>query len=178
MNRKHVACALVGILMLALVQSVLWMQQKRTKMRLVASGLKAEEVTASQMLIRERQQLAQLRGSSEGLISFLRTWQPYFEAIDNPQSAEVNFTLKIKEDNLTSIAQRFEQASIKGNPSVPSVMRAFVTFEDDYSRLLNWLGRMENQQPTMRTSAMRLSKGTRANDLRMELTLEQPLLQR
>ena len=65
---------------------------------------------------------------------------------------------------------------MKGNDSIPKTMRAYLTFEDDYARLLNWLGDLEVKMPTVRTSSARLSKGTRANDLRMEIVLEQPLL--
>jgi len=65
---------------------------------------------------------------------------------------------------------------VKGNESIPKTMKAYLTFEDDYARLLNWLGDLEVKMPTLRTSSVRLAKGTRANDLRMEVVLEQPLL--
>ena len=84
--------------------------------------------------------------------------------------------MRIKEANLVNLAQRFEQSPLKGNASIPSTMRAYLTFEDDYARLMNWLGDLEVKMPTVRTSSARLSKGTRANDLRIELVLEQPLL--
>jgi len=178
MNNKHLACGIVALIIIGLIQSTFWVQAKRTKMQRDATAQEMAEYNASLLLQRERQQLGELRGASKGLIAFLQTWQPFFEAIDNPQSAEVNFTMKIKEDNLVNLAQRYELAAQKNNSSLPTVLRAYVTFEDDYARLLNWLGRMEQQQPTIRVSGVRMQKGTRANDLRMELVLEQPLLKK
>lgn len=176
MNNKHIACGVVAILIVCLVQFTLWVQNSRTKMQNQASAAQQAEVAASTQLKRERAQLAELRNQSKNLIEFLGIWQPYFESINTAQSAEVNFTIRVKESNLVNLAQRFEQAGIKGNSSVPTVMRAYLTFEDDYSKLLNWLGELETKMPTLRVSNVRLLKGTRANDLRMELILEHPLM--
>jgi hypothetical protein len=48
-------------------------------------------------------------------------------------------------------------------------------FDDNYSKLLNWFGHMEKIKPTMRVGKLALSKGSRGEDLRMELVLEVPL---
>jgi hypothetical protein len=178
MNSKHIACALVAILIALLVQFTLWFQNSRSKMQREAAAAQQAEVTAAAVLARERIQLGELRRQSAGLIDFLNTWQPYFQSLDNPQSAEVNYSMRVKEANLVNLAQRFEQVSLKGNSSFPTAMRAYLTFEDDYARLLNWLGDLETKMPTARISSIRLSKGTRANDLRMELMLEHPLLRK
>jgi hypothetical protein len=44
--------------------------------------------------------------------------------------------------------------------------------------LLNWLGATERIKPTMRVGKLDLSRGSRGEDVRMELTLEVPLLRR
>ena len=176
MNNKHIACAIVAILIVALVQFTLWVQSTRTKVQNEAGAAQQAETDASAQLAQERAQLSELRRQSTDLIEFLRIWQPYFTTIDKPDSAEVNLSMRIKDANLVNLAQRFESAPVKGNTSIPTTMRAFLTFEDDYTRLLNWLGDLEVKMPTVRTSSVRLSKGTGANDLRMEVILEQPLL--
>jgi len=175
-NNKHIACGIVALFIVLLVQLTLWVQGNRTKVQSEASAAQDAETAANLQLTKERGQLGDLRRQSTDLIEFLRIWQPYFTTIDNPQSAEVNLSMLIKEANLVNLAQRFEQTPVKGNASIPNTMRATLTFEDDYARLLNWLGDLEVKMPTVRTSSARLSKGTRANDLRMEIILEQPLL--
>ena len=176
MNNKHVACAIVAMLILALVELTLWVQGNRTKVQNEAGAAQQAQADANARLAQEQSQLGELRRQSTDLIEFLRIWQPYFTTIDNAQSAEINLSMRIKDANLVNLAQRFEQTPVKGNASIPNTMRAYLTFEDDYTRLMNWLGDLEVKMPTERTSSVRLSKGTRANDLRMEIVLEQPLL--
>lgn len=176
MNSKHISCGIVALFIVVLVQLTLWVQGHRTKVQNEAGAAEQAEANANAQLNQERSQLSELRRQSTDLIEFLRIWQPYFTTIDSAQSAEVNLAMRIKEANLVNLAQRFESAPVKGNASIPSMLRGFLTFEDDYARLMNWLGDLEVKMPTVRTSSVRLSKGTRENDLRMEIVLEQPLL--
>lgn len=176
MNNKHISCGIVALFIVVLVQLTLWVQGHRTKVQNEAGAAQQAETNASAQLNQERSQLSELRRQSTDLIEFLRIWQPYFTTIDNAQSAEVSLSMRIKEANLVNLAQRFEAAPVKGNASIPNMLRGFLTFEDDYARLMNWLGELEVKMPTVRTSSVRLSKGSRENDLRMEIVLEQPLL--
>jgi len=176
MNHKHIACGVIALLILALVQTTLWVQNHRTKVQNEAGATQAEEDAAGAQLARERNQLANLRRQSTDLIEFLQIWQPYFTTIDSPQSAEIAMQMRVKDADLLNLKQRYESIPIKNSASIPSTLRALLTFEDDYSKLLNWLGKLETSMPTIRTTSVRLSKGTRANDLRMEVVLDQPML--
>ena len=181
MNNKHIACGIVALFIVVLVQLTLWVQGNRTKVQNEADAAQQAETDASALLNQQKSQLSELRRQSTDLIEFLRIWQPYFTTIDTTidnalRSAEVNLSMRIKDANLVNLAQKFDSTSLKGNSSIPNTMRAFLTFEDDYSRLMNWLGDLEVKMPTVRTTSARLSKGTRANDLRMEIVLEQPML--
>lgn len=176
MNSKHISCGIVALFIVVLVQLTLWVQGHRTKVQNEASASQQAETSANAQLNQERSQLGELRRQSTDLIEFLQIWEPYFTTINSAQSAEVNLAMRIKEANLVNLAQRFEQTPVKGNDSIPNTMRGFLTFEDDYARLMNWLGDLEVKMPTVRTSSVRLAKGTRQNDLRMEIVLEQPLL--
>lgn len=177
MNPKYLAVVIVALLTFGMVQGVLWVRGKKDGLMTLVREKEAEQNTAMQRLDIEKTQLLSLQDQSRELIRFLEIWEPYFEAISNRQSAEVGFTMRVKQGNLVSLSQRFEQASIKNNKSFPNSLRTYVTFEDDYASLLNWLGRVEQEMPTVRIGQLRLSKGTRPTDLRMEVMLEQPLIQ-
>ncbi len=178
MNKKHLACVVIIVLIACIVQFTLWMNKRSVNMRNEADGAKAKVSNTSMQLQIEKGQLAELDKNSRSLIEYLKSWQPYFRAVDSAQNAELKISLRIKEANLVSLSQKYEVASNPGNAFLPSVMRAQLTFEDDYVTLLNWLGQVESQLPTLRTSGIRLSRGSGANDLRMELVLEQPLLKK
>jgi hypothetical protein len=176
MSKKHLACVVIIVLIVVLVQITLSMNKHLFRMRGEASKAKTEAANTSLQLGIERAQYAELEKSSKSLIEYLNVWQPYFRAVDSAQNAELKISLRIKEDNLVSLSQRYETVSNPGNAYLPSIVRAHLTFEDDYVRLLNWLGQVESQLPTLRVSNVRLTRGTGGNDLKMELTLEQPLV--
>lgn len=178
MNNKHIAVGIVAFLILLLVQGSFWMRNRMNTMQKEATAERQKVNAASVALRVEQNQLTELRGNSAALIEYLKLWQPYFDAVDSSQNAELKISLRVKEDNLLNLSQRYEVVGQKGNPSLPTVMRAYLTFEDDYARLLNWIGRMESQLPTLRVGSLRLSRGTEPGDVKMEVMLEQPLMAR
>lgn len=176
MSKKHLACVVIILLIAVLAQTTLWMNKRMVKMQGEAEKAKAKAATSALQLQIERGQLAELQKSSKALIEYLNVWQPYFNAADSAQNAELKISLRIKQDNLVSLSQKYSVVGNKGNKFLPSIMRAQLTFEDDYARLLNWLGQVESQLPTLRTSSVRITRGTGVNDLKIELVLEQPLV--
>ncbi|MCX7869858.1 MAG: hypothetical protein N2322_07900, partial [Terrimicrobiaceae bacterium] len=135
-----------------------------------------EESNARNALAMERQQLASLQTGAADLIGFLDAWEPYFKKFSTPQSIEVELAMRVREANLVSLAQRFEQVGLKENSALPRSVRAVATFEDNYAALLNWIGRLEQDIPTLRIASLRLMRGTRPTDLRMEIVVDQPLI--
>ena len=95
MNNKHIACGIVALFIVVLVQLTLWVQGNRTKAQGEAGSTQQSEADANAQLTQERSQLGELRRKSEDLIEFLKIWEPYFSTVDNPQGAEVNFSKQI-----------------------------------------------------------------------------------
>ena len=99
--------------------------------------------------------------------------------IEEQQAAETGISMKVREAEKLNLSQRYQQIPHKinnvDNKSLPILMRAALVFDDSYSKLLNWVGMMEKIQPTMRIGRITLSKGSRGDDLRMDVTLEVPL---
>lgn len=178
MNNKHVATIVIALLIVAIVQGSLSMRGIANTRQQEADKQSQLATAAQTQLARETLQFDEFKRSSTQLVDYLAKWQPYFSDLDSAQRAELNISLKIKENNLVGLSQRYEMVSLKGNASIPRALRAYLTFEDDYVRLLNWLGRIEQQLPTMRINSIQISKGTAANDLRMTIVLDQPLVQK
>lgn len=175
MNKKYMACIVIFLAVACMVQGTLWMNQRMLKTQADASKAEQAVQNSTLQLSLEKNQLDTLRLNSKELIEYLNIWQPYFAAVDSSQNAELKISLKIKEDNLLSLSQRYTVVSQK-NPTLPLLMRAEVTFEDGYARLLNWLGRLEVELPTMRISSIRLSTATNPGDLKVSVVMEQPIL--
>lgn len=176
MNNKHLACAIIIVCIALLVQTTLWMNKRMVKMKSEADAAKSNVAGSTVQLQVQRAQFAELEKNSKSIIEYLNIWQPYFGAVDSAQAAELKISLKIKQDNLVSLSQRYEVVGNPNNSFLPDLVRAQLTFEDNYARLMNWFGQIESQLPTLRTAGVRLSRGTTEEDLRMELILEQPLV--
>lgn len=175
MNNKHIACAIVIVAIALLVQGTLWMNKRMIGMKVEADAAKSAVASSTVQLQVQRAQFAELEKNSKAIIEYLNIWQPYFGAVDSAQAAELKISLKIKQDNLVSLSQRYEVVGNPNNSFLPDLVRAQLTFEDNYARLLNWFGQIESQLPTLRTAGVKLSRGTSEEDLKMELILEQPL---
>jgi hypothetical protein len=175
MNKKHMACVVVLLVIIGLVQGTIWMNNRMIKLQSGAAAAERAAIKSGTQLRLEQKQLTELKNSSKGLIDYLNLWQPYFEAVDSSENAELKISLKIKEDDLLSLSQRYSVISQK-NSTLPKLMRADVTFEDNYANLLNWLGRLEADLPTMRITSINARQGTGAEDLTLSLVLEQPIL--
>jgi len=175
MNSKHLAVVVVGLLIICIVQGSLSMQNTANKRRQEAEKQRSAVNQTQSQLSRSTTQLNDFKKNSAYLVEYLQKWQSYFNEVDSAQRAELNISLRIKEDNLVSLSQRYEMVTLKGNATVPRALRAYLTFEDNYARVLNWIGRVEQQLPTMRIMSLQLSKGTAANDLRAVIMLDQPL---
>ena len=141
---------------------------------------RAEEGELQIQLGLEQELLTNLQQQSADLLNFVAVWKPYFALVDDQQAVETGITMRVREGDLLTLSQRYKQVPHKiANEDVaflPTLMRATLVFDDNYEKLLNWLGSVEKIKPTMRVGKLDLTKGSRGGDLRMELTLEVPLL--
>lgn len=176
MNNKHLACILIGLVILGAFFGVSKINQNLTNVRKQYQDQKAKAEQLSRTLTTERAVVTEFRQQSQEMREFLNTWEPYFEPLRTAQSSELNLNARIKEANLVSLSQRFELVKSTDNDAIPQTMRAHLTFEDDYARLLNWIGQLETQIPVMRVSSLNMTRGESGSDLRMELVLDLPLI--
>ncbi len=179
MNSKQLASLFLIAAMFGIVQLGLSFRKGAEQMETKATEVAAQQAELSRQLAMDQSGLAQVRTQSQSLIDFVGEWEPYFAMVEDQQSAETRVTMKVRESSLVNLSQRFQQIPHKVNgkdsTSLPMLVRASLVFEDNYAKLLNWLGELETLYPTMRVVRAALSKGSRGDDLRMELAVEIPL---
>ena len=179
MNPKQLGCVVLVVLMLVVVQLALMMQRRAKATSAEADAAQQQVAQLQTQLSAERATLGDLQDQSKDLIDFVSEWAPFFAVLEQKQEAETNISMKVRSANMLNLSQRYQQVqhkiNNKENASLPVLVRASLVFDDSYSKLLNWLGEMERTKPTMRVGKLVLSKGSRGEDLRMEVTLEVPL---
>lgn len=177
MNSKHLALILVGFLAVMFVQGVLQSKKRLAKINkeLAAAQSTARGVDLS--LKNERSSLAQLQKNSATMLEFLNSWSEALRKIETPEAGELNIASRVKQGGLITLSQRFESISAK-NDTIPQIIRAHLTFEGDYVKTLNWLGKVEADLPSSRVTNLRIVRGETGNDVRMSLVLDLPLVKK
>jgi hypothetical protein len=169
MSPKHLGLVIVAGLALLLVQLGTTFQKRASDIKIEVKKARDDKVELETQLKAEQELLDDRRRESRELLEFVSQWKPYFAVM----------TEKVREAKMLNLSQRYEEIphkiNNKNNESLPVLLRASLLFDDNFSKLLNWFGQMEKIRPTMRVGKIDLSKGSRGNDLRMELVLEVPL---
>lgn len=180
MNPKQLGIVLVLVGIFLAVQLGMTFQSKARGIDVEVEKARTEKEALETQLGAEQEILADLHRQSEDLLGFVARWRPYFAVLEDKQSAETGISMKVREEAMLTLSQRYQEVphkiSNKDISSLPVLIRASLLFDDNYSKLLNWFGKMEKIRPTMRIGRISLSKGSRGEDLRMELVLEVPLL--
>ena len=180
MNPKQLGIVLVLAGILVCVQLGMMFQNKARGLDVEVEKAKAEEQSLQSTLSAERDLLTDLQRQSSELLEFVGKWIPYFGLLEEKQSVETSISMKVREEAMLTLSQRYQEVphkiSNKDIASLPVLIRASLLFDDKYDKLLDWFGFMEQDKPTMRVGKISLSKGSRGDDLRMELVLEVPLL--
>jgi hypothetical protein len=179
MNPKQLGVIIVLVGILLLFQLGQSFRQKAQLLNNEVTAVTKEEAGLVTQLDAEKAVLTDLERQSKELLDFVAKWEPYFAIIEEQQAAETGISMKVREAKMLNLSQRYQQIPHKinnvENKSLPILMRASLVFDDDYAKLLNWVGMMEKIKPTMRIGRLDLAKGSRGDDLRMDVTLEVPL---
>lgn len=182
MNPKQLGVVLVLAGILLCVQLGMTFQSRARSVDVEVEKAKAEEKSLQATLQAEQVLLTDLQGQSKELLDFVGKWKPYFGLLEQKQSVETSISMKVRDEGMLTLSQRYQEVphkiSNKDIGSLPVLIRASLLFDDNYDKLLDWFGFMEQDKPTMRVGKISLSKGSRGDDLRMELVLEVPLMKK
>ncbi len=176
MNRKHFAVIVVGLLALLMLQGVVEVRKRLVALQNEVADAQALAGGTELLLGTERAAMRGIEETSAAMREFLDAWVGPLSQVDTPEGGELNVASRVKEAGLVTLAQRFEVAANAGNDAIPRVLRAHLTFEDDFAKTLNWLGQVEETMPSSRVTDLKIVRGENGNDIRLNLVLDVPLL--
>jgi hypothetical protein len=75
------------------------------------------------------------------------------------------------------LPNKLEASSVQSTAgqTIPQIVRAHLTIEDDFAKTLNWLGDVESKLPISRVSNLDISRGQSGNDVRVNAVVDIPL---
>lgn len=176
MNNKHLACVFIGLLIFAQLYCVVMVKSKSDAMKSEAEEASLAAEGARQQVTITRTQLTSLKTKTEALRQYLAVWDPFLRKSDTEERGQTLIDDLIRQGGVTQLSGKFDPSPNGGNTYIPKVVKAELLFEDDYHKTIDWLGEVERSLPAARISKCRLTKGTTSNDVKMEMTIELPVV--
>ncbi|MDZ4289582.1 MAG: hypothetical protein U0984_16575, partial [Prosthecobacter sp.] len=113
---------------------------------------------------------------TEDIRRFLQAWVPYIDKAQTEQEVESAIELSLRERSITLVSSRkTEVKTARDNKIIPKSVLTSIVVEDDYAKVMNWMGDVEKRLPLARVKACQITGGGTARLLRLDLSLETPL---
>jgi hypothetical protein len=177
MKNHQSACAFLLFLTGAILYGVSTLRNATSKAGELAAQSQSEAETAEQQAQLAQIQLKTLDSKTAELRLIYGEWKPHFEAHRTPQDAEQRIAEVIREGNVFLISQKFEAKEVDQGSVISDALVADLVVEDDYSKALNWLGRLEESIPSCRITKCQIGRGDRGNDVHLTVQLQIPILE-
>jgi len=174
MNRKHLAAIIVTLLIVVFFQLSMTIRARLSKIEKELLDAETSANSAAALLVGEQAALKNMQDNSAEMLEFLNRWGDAMSIFDTPDSGELAVAARVKDAELVTLSQRFEVTKNQ-NESIPRLIRAHLTFEDDYAKTLNWIGAIESEFPSSRVTSLKIIRGETGNDIRATLVLDLPL---
>ena len=176
MNGKQLACVVLMMVIGVLTYSGQMVHKK-------AAAARAEAKTAEEAALAadSASQIAKIKsqridGDSSEIRHFLEAWMTQIDNAQTSQEVENAVQSSIRAANLYVDSQKFEPKTPNAGVVIPRTIKAAIIAEDDYPKTMNWLGELEKKLPLARITMCRIMPGKETKNIRMELSLEVPII--
>ncbi|MBX7210802.1 MAG: hypothetical protein K1X78_21015 [Verrucomicrobiaceae bacterium] len=176
MNGKQLACVLL-MMLIGLVTYVGQIVHKKA----TASRNEAKAAEDAAKAAEDACQIAKIKTQridvdSAEIRRFLEAWTPKIDSFQTAQEVEDAVQSSIRAAKLYVDSQKFEGRSPKAGLVVAKTVKASIIAEDEYPKTMNWLGELEKKLPLARISVCRITPGKETKNIRMEISLEVPII--
>ena len=113
---------------------------------------------------------------TEDVRRFLRGWLPAIERVQTQQEAEQAIELSLRERGINLVRSRKTELKISNNNKIiPKSVLTTLTIEEEYAKVLNWLGDIERRMPTARMKVVQITGGSTGRQLKLDVSFETPI---
>lgn len=176
MNNHQAACATLALVTFGMLYGVNSLRNSTSAARDLAQKARSDAEVAEQQSQLAEIQLKTLDSKTAELRLAYGEWKPHFDAHRSSQEAEQRVAEVIREGNVFLISQKFETKEVDAQSIIPEALVADLIVEDDYTKSLNWLGKLEESIPSCRITKCSIGRGERGNDVHLVVQLQIPIL--
>lgn len=176
MNPKQLACVILLMVIGVMTYTAQIIHKTVATTRAEAEDAETAAVTAENERSTAEIETAVFKANTEDLRRFLRSWLPAIEHVQTQQEAEQNIELSLRERGINLVRSRkTESKQSVGNKLIPKSVITTLTIEEEFAKVLNWLGDIERRLPTARMKVVQITGGSTGTQLKMEVSFETPI---
>lgn len=176
MNPKQLACVMLLVIIGAMTYTAQIIHNKVAATRAAAQDAETAAVTTERERVTAEIETAVFKTDTEDVRRFLRAWLPAIERVQTQQEAEQTIELSLREGGINLVRSRkTELKTSAANKLMPKSVLTTLTIEEEYAKVLNWLGDIERRLPTARMKVVQITGGSTGRQLQMEVSFETPI---
>lgn len=175
MNPKQIACIILLMIVGALTYTAQMIHKTVLTTRSEAEDAETAAVTAESERSTAEIETAVFKEETEEVRRFLRSWLPSIEHMQTQQEAEQTIELSLRERGINLVRSRKTEPKSSANKLIPKSIITTMTIEEEYAKVLNWLGDIERRLPTARMKVVQITGGSTSSQLKMEVSFETPI---
>lgn len=176
MNPKQLACIVLLMFIGAMTYTAQIIHNKVNTTRSEAQEAEDAATAAENERATAEIETGVLKSDTEDVRRFLRSWLPAIERVQTQQEAEQTIELSLRERGINLVRSRkTELKSSPNNKIIPKSLLTTLTIEEEYAKVLNWLGDIERRLPTARMKVVQITGGSTGRQLKMEVSFETPI---
>ncbi len=175
MNPKQLACVILLMVIGAMTYTAQIVHNKVSTTRDEAQAAEDAAVAMESERSTAEIQTTVYKANTEEIRRFLRSWLPAIERVQTQQEAEQTIELSLREHGVLVRSKRIELKGVPVNKIIPKSILTTLTIEEEYAKVLNWLGDIERRLPTARMKVVQITGGSTGRQLKMEVSFETPI---
>lgn len=176
MNPKQLACVILLMIIGAMTYTAQIIHNKVNTTRAEAQEAEDAAVAAENERSTAEIETAVFKTNTEDVRRFLRSWLPAIERVQTQQEAEQTIELSLRERGINLVRSRKTELKVaQNNKIIPKSVLTTLTIEEEYAKVLNWLGDIERRLPTARMKVVQITGGSTGRQLKMEVSFETPI---
>lgn len=175
MNPKQLACIILLMFIGAMTYTAQIIHKKVNTTREEAQDAEDAAVAMENERSTADIETAVFKAKTEDVRRFLRTWLPSIERVQTQQEVEQTIELSLRERGVLVRSKKIEPKTAAINKIIPKSVLTTLTIEEEYAKVLNWLGDIERRLPTARMKVLQITGGSTGRQLKMEVSFETPI---
>ena len=176
MNPKQIACIILLMIIGGMTYTAQMIHKTVATTRTAAEDAESAAVTAENERSTAEIDTTVFKTETEEVRRFLRSWLPAIEHVQTQQEAEQIIELSLRERGINLVRSRkTESKQSAGNKLIPRSVITTLTIEEEFAKVLNWLGDIERRLPTARMKVVQITGGSTGSQLKMEVSFETPI---